>query len=149
DAPTVHTVRGPSRQEAAAFVATAVEQTRPELRAVRVTSEPGWRHSKRLSTPLLVVIDMDMVEPPDVSGSAHVIAVTGSGDAGRTDLVLARLRRDKAQEAFAAAGIPMPDADNYAVSARRSLSSLRRNLAAVPTPVTWARGADSYIAAPL
>ncbi|HWD77850.1 MAG TPA: toll/interleukin-1 receptor domain-containing protein [Kribbella sp.] len=149
--PSVLTVYAPGRSEAAAFVAMTVAAHRPETRAARVTTREGWQHCRTLTGPYLAVVDTPDVEVGlgDAVGG-HVVVVLQSPDQPGSDpLVLPRIPRDKAAEAFAAAGIPPGEADLYGAIARRSISSLRRKLAPFAGPPDWTRPPDSALVAPL
>ncbi|WP_037306164.1 hypothetical protein [Amycolatopsis orientalis] len=148
-APSVLPVYAGSRTEAAAFVATALAAHRPGLRAVRVSSQEGWRHCRSLAAPFVAVVDGPGIEVDD-AGEGHVVVVRGTPDRNGTDvLVLPRIPRDEAAEAFAAAGVPPADANTYADLARRSLGSLRRRLAVGCDLPKWVNPLERDLAAPL
>ncbi len=147
-APSVLPVYAAGRTEAAAFVATALATHRPEVRAVRVSSQEGWRHCRGLDAPFVAVVDDPAVEV-DVTGG-HVVVVRGTPDAtGGELLVLPGIPRDKAAETFAAAGVPPADAESYADQARRSLGSLRRRLSVSDALPRWVNPLERDLAAPL
>ncbi|MFC3453828.1 hypothetical protein [Amycolatopsis speibonae] len=150
-APSVLSIHAGSRTEAAAFVATALAAHRPGLRAVRVSSQEGWRHCRNLDAPFVAVVDgaaVEMVEGD--TGAGHVVVVRGTPDRNGADLlVLPGIPRDEAAGAFAAAGVPPADVNTYADLARRSLGSLRRKLAVAGDLPKWVNPLERDLAAPL
>lgn len=149
--PSVLTVYAPGRTEVAAFVATAVEIHRPGIRAARVTTSGGWQHCRSLTGPYLAVVDTPEVEvgAGDTAGG-HVVVVLESPDRpGDEPLVLPRIPRDKATEAFVAAGATPAEADLYAAIVRRSISSLRRKLSPFAAEPGWASAPGNVLVAPL
>ncbi|MEV6909291.1 hypothetical protein [Amycolatopsis sp. NPDC051071] len=147
--PSVLPVYAGSRTEAAAFVATALAAHRPGTRAVRVSSEEGWRHCRGLNAPFVAVVDGPAVEPGDVT-AGHVVVVRTTPDRTGGDLlVLPGIPRDKAAETFAAAGVPLADAVSYADQVRRSFGSLRRRLSVADDLPKWVNPLERDLAAPL
>ncbi|WP_181771604.1 hypothetical protein [Amycolatopsis pittospori] len=147
--PSVLPVYAGSRTEAAAFVATALAAHRPELRAVRVSTEDGLRHCRDLAAPFVVVVDGPSAEVGAIAGG-HVVVVRNTPDRNGGDLlVLPGIPRDKAAEAFAAAGVPPADANSHADQARRSLGSLRRRLSVSDDLPKWVNPLERDLAAPL
>ncbi|KFU75958.1 hypothetical protein SAMN04489729_1696 [Amycolatopsis lurida] len=147
-APSVLPVYAVSRTEAAAFVATAVAAQRPGLRAVRVSSEQGWRHCRDLEGPFVAVVDG--VEVGEDTGGGHVVVVRRTPDRDGADLLeLPGIPRDEAAEEFAAAGVPPADATAYADIARLSLGALRRKLAVADDLPKWVNPLERDLAAPL
>ncbi|AUI58182.1 hypothetical protein [Amycolatopsis sp. BJA-103] len=151
DGPSVLPVYAGSRTEAAAFVATALATHRPALRAVRVSSQEGWRHCRNLHAPFVAVVDGAAVEVGEgAPGEGHVVVVRGTPDRNGADLlVLPGIPRDEAAEAFAATGVPPADANIYADLARRSVGSLRRRIGVAGDLPKWANPLERDLAAPL
>jgi len=150
-APSILPVYGHGRTEAAAFVATGVVTHRPGLRAVLVSSPAGWLHCRSLTGPYLAVVDTPEVQVgANDAFAGHVIVVHETPDvAGGELLALPRIPRDKATEAFAAAGVPPAEANTYAAIARRSITSLRRKLSPSTAKPVWAQAPERDLVAPL
>ncbi|RSN34797.1 hypothetical protein DMC61_04965 [Amycolatopsis sp. WAC 04169] len=146
--PSVLPVYAGSRTEAAAFVATTVAAHRPGLRAVRVSTPEAWRQCRDLDGPFVAVVDG--VEMGEERIGGHVVVVRSTPDRDGADvLVLPRIPRDEAAEAFAAAGVPSADATACADLARRSLGALRRKLAVAGDLPKWVNPLERDLAAPL
>ncbi|MCR6482565.1 TIR domain-containing protein [Amycolatopsis sp. OK19-0408] len=147
--PSVLAVHAPGRTEAAAFVATAVRTHRPGTRAALVSGLSGWRHSRRLTGPHLLVVDSVEVEVGAADAThGHVVVVAQTPDpTGSELLALPRIPRDEAVRAFVASGVPLAEANRYAPIARRSISSLRRKLSPSAAEPAWASPPDSALVA--
>ncbi|MGK4591836.1 hypothetical protein [Amycolatopsis sp. w19] len=146
--PSVLPAYAGSRTEAAAFVATALAAHRPGLRAVRVSSPEAWRQCRDLDGPFVAVVDGVDVGEETIGG--HVVVVRSTPDRdGAEVLVLPRIPRDEAAEAFAAAGVPSAAATAYADLARRSVGALRRKLAVAGDLPKWVNPLERDLAAPL
>ncbi|MFK0248399.1 hypothetical protein ACIQUM_27210 [Amycolatopsis azurea] len=148
--PSVLPVYAGSRTEAAAFVATALAAHRPGLRAVRVSSQEGWRHCRNLGAPFLAVVDAAGIDLGEPGTGGHVVVVRSTPDRNGSDLlVLPGIPRDAAAEAFAAAGVPPADVTTWAELARRSVGSLRRGLGVAADLPKWVNPLERDLAAPL
>lgn len=141
-------VRCDSREEVVAFFAAAVAKL-PEddhgalkSRSVIVREDRAWQQLLDSQSPLLLV---PLFDTPDVAGALRrghsVLVPLGAGDPeGTGETVVARLPRQAARHALFQMGVHEHRAWELAGLARRSLTALRRQLAAVPivrTPL-WA-----------
>lgn len=119
-------------------------------RAVVVESAPAWTRLMHHTTPLILI---PLFDNPDVNAavsSGHQVVIPATSRRHR-DALLPRIRVDQAADAFRQAGVEFSNAYDLAVSARRSLSSLRRRLArsgSLRDPV-WAEGSDTSMLGPM
>jgi len=157
-------LHGGSRDEAIAFLAASLvvpdegEAYAPEddplARVLVVSGAQVW--ARLAASPSHVILVPDELDGADVAvavrGGHHVLVPMGSGDdEGRARFVLPRLARDEARNALQAAGWPFERADKHAAQARRSLRSLRRELAVNPLRAQpgWAHSPPARSFAPL
>ncbi|WP_253773712.1 toll/interleukin-1 receptor domain-containing protein [Goodfellowiella coeruleoviolacea] len=126
---SVRTLRGPSREDVAAFV-TALAVHELKTRAVYVTSLNGWNQALKLR-PLLIAVSCDDIDAQvGVRAGHHVLVVRGLLDDDRhVDISLPRLRRDQVRDLFMAEGMALDQANAKAGVARRSLRALARRSA--------------------
>ncbi|MBN6034738.1 TIR domain-containing protein [Amycolatopsis sp. 195334CR] len=142
-------VQGQTTDEVAAFAAAVLEQHNPHHRAVRVSSEAGWKHAVKIPASFPAVVVNDGIPVAEGQQTRHVIIARDGFEHRHGDLVLPRVPRDEARDAFLAAGVPRHRADEYAGLARRSLRALTRRLSPnMPRP-PWTEAPASAIATPL
>jgi hypothetical protein len=141
-------VRCDSREEVVAFFAAAVAKLPEEdqgpvmSRSVIVREDRAWQQLLDSPSPLLLV---PLFDTPNVAGAVRrghsVLVPLGAGDPeGTGEILVPRLPRQAARDALVQMGVHEDRAWEMAGLARRSLTALRRHLAAVPvvrTPV-WA-----------
>ncbi|MFS8102179.1 toll/interleukin-1 receptor domain-containing protein [Lentzea alba] len=142
-------VQGQTVDEVAAFAAAVLERHDPHHRAILLTSEAGWEHASRIPPQFPAVVMSDSVPVRQTQKTRHVI-VARDGFEGRAEgLVLPRVPRDQAREAFLAQGLPSHKADEYAGLVRRSLRAVTRRLHPNEPRPTWTQAPASTIATPL
>ncbi|MFZ5622976.1 MAG: hypothetical protein ACOY71_00925 [Gemmatimonadota bacterium] len=144
----VQAVRCDSREEAVAFLAAAVVKLPLEdrdalmSRSVIVTEDGAWQQLLDSESPLLLV---PLFDTPNVAAAVRrghsVLVPLGAGDPeGTGEILVPRLPRQAARDALVQMGVDEDRAWEMAGLARRSLTALRRHLAAVPVVRTppWA-----------
>ena len=148
--PQVTTLHGVSVDEACAFVGAAVAgcsdklQGQQLLAQMAVVDDPAsWRELLAWSSPLVLVpTRYEFVQEYSASSLHHVVVPITHGPAGVVDIRLPRLDAAAVAAAFREAGM---DDENKAKRcgylARRSLQTLRRDLALNPALLTpdWAK----------
>lgn len=164
ETPKVIGLSAPSRDEAMAFVAAALLSVAVEAAATSPAGEPlasvlivstsaAWARVAASQAPVALVPNFGNADVTlALRNGHHVIVPLGSADnAKRAKIVLPRLGRDEAREVFRATGCAFHVADRLAAQARRSLRSLRRDLAINPEAVQseWARRPEADVLAPL
>lgn len=136
-----------SQEETIAFIAAAfISSTSPNNaslleHALIVSTPDAWHYLVHSPQPLIL---LPVFERPDtviaVDNGHRVIIPLGRENEARNGIRVARLRRDGIESALIRAGLPRNRASSLATIGRRSLLSLRRELAITPelqTP-TWA-----------
>lgn len=143
-------VHGQTVDEVAAFSAAVLERHDPHHRAMLLTSAAGWEHAARIPSSFPAVVMSDSVPVRQTQSTRHVIIARDGFEGVRAEsLVLPRIPRDQAREAFLAQGLPLHRADEYAGLVRRSLRAVTRRLHPnEPRPV-WTQEPAAAIAAPL
>jgi hypothetical protein len=142
-------VQGQTLDEVAAFAAAVLEQHDPHHRAMLLTSKAGWEHAARIPPQLAAVVMSDSVPVRQTQNTRHVI-IARDGFEGRAEgLVLPRIPRDQARDAFLAQGMPLHKADEYAGLVRRSLRAVTRRLHPNEPRPAWTQSPSSAVAAPL
>jgi len=152
-APRVITVTADSPDEAIAFVAAALEaddegsSERMLTRAVVVFTSAGWTRVVAAHRPGILI---PMFPDADVgaavaAGHRVVIPSTGRVIGDGEELNLGRIRRSAARDALRSMGVPETEVDRAARIARRSLMSLRRQLAIAPQLETppWSTASEA------
>lgn len=121
-------------------------------RAIVVHDAAAWRRLVAHERPLVLVAEHDVDEPEVVAAHAagHHVVLPGVSRGHEPD-DLPRLHRAKARRVWETAGLTHQQADEYAVAARRNMSSLRRRLGRASTlrRPSWSSGADARLLAPL
>jgi hypothetical protein len=155
----VLTVQADARDEAAAFVASALLRTEkaaggPALeRALMVTDTAAWDQVISSDVALLLLPVGEIPPLGEAIERGHRVLVTAGPDVrGQGRIVrLSRLRRDEARDALVAAGVPERRASELALLARRSLMALRRRLGVAPAfrRPPWAEAPDGVRLAPV
>ncbi len=130
-------IRTNSRDEAIAFVAASLmvdEAADDPLATVLIVSgRQAWTRLTSSSSPAIFIPDFEGADVVAAkAGGHHVLVPMGRGDAGPDRVLLPRLARDEARDALQAAGWSREDAERHSAQARRSLASLRRQLAVNP-----------------
>jgi hypothetical protein len=128
------TVRGSSRDEVVAFVASLALGEEPTdggallARTAFVDDVEAWRRLREHPSSLVLVALNDEVAAEFSPGSAHVLVVpvTGTSDA---DIELQPIDSLKAAEVLKNAGLPEKQADDAGKLSRLSLLAARRRLA--------------------
>jgi hypothetical protein len=128
------TVRGSSRDEVAAFVASlALSEESTDAgallaRTAFVDDVEAWRRLREHPTPLVLVALTEAVVAEFAAGSTHVLVVplTGTTDA---DVELSSIDSLVAAQVLKDAGLPERQADDAGKLARLSLLAARRRLA--------------------
>ncbi|MGC7102500.1 hypothetical protein ACPZ19_48190 [Amycolatopsis lurida] len=143
------TIQGQTTDEVAAFAAAVLERHNPHHRAVLVYSDPGWKHTAKIPPSFPAVVMSDGIPVAQGQQTRHVIIARDGFEHRHGDLVLPRLPRHKARDAFLAAGVPLHRADEYAGLARRSLRALTRRLTPNAPRPPWTQAPGSAIATPL
>ena len=156
--PKVTGVRAASREEALAFAAAALSTIEgagsAAPPAVIVNSLAVWDRCAANPGPAILIPRVEGIDLPAAVQQGHPVLVPmGAGDVGGggETIQLPRIGRSEAREAMAAAGASSDKADGYAVTARRSLLSLRRSISLHPgaaRPV-WAQGGEAELLAAL
>jgi len=131
-------VQGQTTDEVAAFAAAVLERHDPRHRAVLVTSGEGWEYAAKVPSSFPAVVVSDDVPVSQAQIARHVIIARDGFVHRGNDLVLPRVPRDKARDAFLAAGVPRHRAEEYAGLARRSPRALIRRLSLNSTRPQWA-----------
>lgn len=128
------TIRGSSRDEVAAFVASLALGEEPTdggallARTAFVDDVEAWRRLREHPSSLVLVALTEEVAAEFSPGSAHVLVVpvTGTSDA---DIELSPIDSLKAAEVLKSAGLPEKKADDAGKLSRLSLLAARRRLA--------------------
>ncbi|MET9229140.1 hypothetical protein [Lentzea sp. NPDC003310] len=142
-------VHGQTTDEVAAFCAAVLDQHDPHHRAMLLTSEKGWEHAARIPPSFPAVVMSDSVPVRQTQDTRHVI-IARDGLEGRPEsLVLPRIPRDQARDAFLRRGLPLHEAHDYAGLVRRSLRAVTRRLHPNEPQPPWTQAPASAIAAPL
>ncbi|WP_143467028.1 toll/interleukin-1 receptor domain-containing protein [Lentzea kentuckyensis] len=142
-------VQGQTVDEVAAFAAAVLERHDPHHRAMLLSSEAGWGHALRIPPSFPAVVVSDSVPVRQTQNTRHVI-IARDGFEGRAEgLVLPRVPREQARDAFLAQGLPLHRADEYAGLVRRSLRAVTRRLHPNEPRPAWTQAPASAIAAPL
>lgn len=145
-------VRCDSREEVVAFFAAAVAKLPEEdqgpviSRSVIVREDRAWQLLLDSPSPLLLV---PLFDAPNVAAAVRrghsVLVPLGAGDPeGTGEILVPRLPRQAARDALVQMGVHEDRTWEMAGLARRSLTALRRHLAAVPDVRTpqWATPED-------
>lgn len=131
-------IRCDSREEAVAFFAAAVQATEDEgpliARTVILREEREWQDLLGSSSPLLLI---PLFGTPNAAGAVRrghsvLLPLGGEDPEGTGETVVPRLPRQAARDALVEIGVLEDRAWEMAGLARRSLTALRRHLAAVP-----------------
>jgi hypothetical protein len=141
-------VHGQTVDEVAAFAAAVLEQHDPHHRAVLLSSEAGWEHAAKIPASFPAVVISDSVPVRQAQNTRHVI-IARDGFVSEEGLVLPRIPRDRARDAFLDQGMPQHQADEYAGLVRRSLRAVTRRLHPNEPRPAWTQAPASAIAAPL
>lgn len=96
-------------------------------RSVIVTSPAAWARVAQNATPMILIPTFDNADLRVAVAAGHHVIVPS--DLRRRDSTLPRIRVDEAAAAWQSAGVDFRRSYDYARSARRNLSSLRRRLA--------------------
>lgn len=142
-------VCGQTLDEVASFAAAVLNRHDPHHRTMLLTSENGWEHAARIPPSFPAVVMSDSVPVRQTQNTRHVIIARDGFEARDEGLVLPRIPRDQAYEAFLAHGLPSHRADEYAGLVRRSLRAVTRRLHPNEPRSAWTRAPESAIAAPL
>lgn len=144
-------VVGESSEEAFAFIAACLlelpepERTALAARTLVVRTAAAWDEvlaRAGVGNSLVLIPTFPQPQPFEAVDAGHHVAVPADASAvhAGTAVTLARLRREPAQAALVAAGLPEQQAHELALLARRSLPTLRRRLAVgVGARPTWAQ----------
>ncbi|SHF82997.1 hypothetical protein [Streptoalloteichus hindustanus] len=142
-------VQGQTTDEVAAFVATVLDRHNPHHRAVLVTSKAGWEHAAKIPPSFPAVVVSDDVPVSHAQSTRHVVIARDGFVRRSGDLVLPRVPRDKAHDAFLAQGVPPHRANEYAGLVRRSPRALTRRLSPNAPRPPWTQAPTSAITVPL
>lgn len=154
-------VVGESAEDAFAFIAACLlELPEPEritlaARTLVVRTAGAWDEVLArvgVSSSLVLIPTFPQPRPLEAVDAGHHVAVPVDGNAVHPGIAitLARLRREPAQEALVAAGLPEQEAHELARLARRSLLTLRRRLAVgVSARPAWAQPGQGGEVVPL
>ena len=156
--PKVIGVQAASREEALAFAAAALSTIEgagsAAPAAVVVKSLAVWDRCAANPGPAILIPRVEGVDLPAAVRQGHPVLIPmGAGDVGGggETILLPRIGRSEAREALEAAGASSDKADGYAVTARRSLLSLRRRISLHPATARpmWAQGGEAELLAAL
>lgn len=134
--PAVLYVRGDSREQAMAFFAALVSmQPGQNFRSIVVTDPSAWPRCVAVQQSCVLV---PLFDDPDVTeavrqGHRVVVPLGPNGLEGTAAVLLPQVGVDEARTAFEAAGVAAPQAQAWAIEARRSLPELRRSLSRADT----------------
>lgn len=156
--PDVNVLAAASREEALAFCASAFLDSAegdPSVRegflerALVIDTLPSWREAASWETPHILIASFEDPEVDAALRNGHQVVLlqpTSSRDAR-----LPRIDREEARAAWQAVGMGHQQADELAVAARRSLTSLRRRIgrAGHLRQPPWAERTDATLLAPL
>lgn len=156
--PSVIAVRAGSREEAVAFIATALrldgaQAGAAESQPLLVRDAVAFERLALAARPMTLVVPIDGAEVGHAVARGHrVILALGAGDFERTGVIaLPRPDRWSAREALEEAGVPFERADWLAALARRSFAALQREMSVArggALPI-WAAGNDAPLLAAL
>lgn len=142
-------VQGQTVDEVAAFAAAVLHRHDPHHRAVLLTSEAGWDHAAKIPPSFPAVVISDSVPVKQTQNTRHVIIARDGFEALRDAVVLPRVPRDRARDAFLAKDVPLHEAEEFAGLIRRSWRAVNRRLHPNPPRPAWTRAPDAALAAPL
>lgn len=148
--PSVLSLQGASREEAAAFFASTVallaadEREHVYARSAVVENLVAWRRLVAAETPLILIPTFDEREVVAAATNQkhHVLIPLGKDEpASQGSIVLSRPHRESAKRALLEMGIAENKAEDLATLARQSLLALRRKLAIRPEALCphWAK----------